>query len=146
MPTITNKNAFQQDAYHPLQWPSWGCVADTPLGQTPPYRHPLGRHPTPFPWADTSLGRYPWADTPWADTPLGQTSPGTTPSTPTQLHVGIHPPGYKEWHTPVKTLPSGNYCGKKTIYFICNCLKMVVFSIWPISRNVSIRCWKRQLQ
>ena len=49
------------------------CLADTPPG-----RHPLGRHPPPgqtTPWADTPLGKPPQADTPWADTPLPQGRP-----------------------------------------------------------------------
>ena len=124
----------------PRQTPSWADTlwADIPLGW-----HFLGRHPLSHPQHTPTQLR------------IGIHSPahcmlGYTPPAP--LPAGIHTPlPIACWDTPQDRrnntrmwkhyLPATTVAGgKKTICFICNCLKIVVFSIWPMSRNVS-RNW-----
>ena len=71
----------------------WGCLPHTPLwADTPPARHPLGRHPR-----QTLPPPLPGQTTPFADTSRAD-SPGQTPPSPAMLRYaqqvgGTHPTG-----------------------------------------------------
>ena len=93
---ITKKNAFQQDAYHPLEWPSLlprmppGIHAP---GHTPPLaKDTPGMHTSPATYASQACMP------PWSCTPPGlHVPPVTHPSPPPRY---AHPiPLWTEWLT-----------------------------------------------
>ena len=81
----------------------------TPIGQTPPWT----------PWADTSLGRHPWAYTSQADNPLDKHP------------LGRHPPADTPWAEPQQSLQ----------WMICILLECILVDIVKVL-TVQLKCFK----